>query len=270
VTDTFTAFERQGWNAGRAAPYHHGIGAITSRAIPALLDAARVGAGSAVLDVATGPGYAAALAARRGARAVGVDFAAEMLDLATGLHPEVEFRHADAAALPFQDGAFDAAISNFLMPHVSELGAVVREIARVVRGGGRVALTTWDPEPATYLTALLASVTEAGVTVPPALAAGPSFFQYSADGEFTELLSGAGLADVSVERVRFTHRIGDADAFYRDLLGGTVRVGVVVAGQSVDVQERVRSGFAKRLQAWRDRDGYELPCAAKLGAGTRR
>jgi SAM-dependent methyltransferase len=269
-TDTFAAFEREGWNGGRAAPYHHGIGAITARAVPALLDAARVGADTTVLDVATGPGYAAALAAGRGARAIGVDFAAEMLELASGLHPEVEFRHADATALPFEDAAFDAALSNFLMPHVSELRAVVREIARVVRPGGRVALTTWDPEPTTYVTALLASVGAAGVSVPPALATGPSFFPFSADDEFAGLLAGAGLADVSVQRVRFTHRIGDADAFYRNLLGGTVRVGMVVGAQGSDVQERVRSGFAERLQTWRDADGYELPCAAKLGAGTRR
>jgi ubiquinone/menaquinone biosynthesis C-methylase UbiE len=136
--DPFAEFERAGWESGRASPYHRGLGAMTSRPIPALLDAAAVGAGSAVLDVATGPGYAAALAAERGAKVMAVDLSREMIDLAAALHPEIEFRQADANALPFEDATFDAVVSNLLMPHVSDLPAVVRELARVVRPGGRV------------------------------------------------------------------------------------------------------------------------------------
>jgi protein-L-isoaspartate O-methyltransferase len=92
--DAFAAFERSGWESGRASPYHRGLGAMTSRPIPAMLDAAAVGTGSAVLDVATGSGYAAALAAERGAEVVAVDLSREMLDLAAELHPEIEFRQA--------------------------------------------------------------------------------------------------------------------------------------------------------------------------------
>ena len=116
--------------------------------MPALLDAAGAGPGCRVLDVAAGPGYAAGLAAQRGATVVGVDFSPDMVALATALQPGVEFREADAGALPFEDATFDAAIANFLMPHVSDLPAVVRELARVVSPGGRVALTTWDPSAA--------------------------------------------------------------------------------------------------------------------------
>jgi SAM-dependent methyltransferase len=140
--DAFAAFERAGWESGRASPYHRALGVLTARPIPALLDAAAVGPGSAALDVATCPGYAAALAAERGAKVVAVDLSREMLDLAAELHPAIEFRQADANALPFEDATFDAVVSNLLMPHVSDLPAVVVELARVVRSGGRVALTT--------------------------------------------------------------------------------------------------------------------------------
>src|SRR3954467_7007125 len=101
--DAFAAFEHAGWESGRASPYHRGLGAVTSRPLPVLLDAAAVGPGSSVLDVATGPGYAAALAAERGADVVGVDFSSEMIALAAKLHPEIDFRQADANALPFED-----------------------------------------------------------------------------------------------------------------------------------------------------------------------
>ena len=263
--DAFADFERAGWESGRASPYHRGLGAMTARPIPELLDAAAVGAGSAVLDVATGPGYAAALAAERGANVVAVDLSREMIDLAAELHPEIEFRQADANELPFGDATFDAVVSNLLMPHVSDLPAVVREFARVVRPGGRVALTTWDPEPPTYLKAMFEEFAASGAVPPPELPPGPSFFQYGAEDEFLALLAGAGLGDPSVESVRFTHHIDDVDGFIGDLIAGTVRMGVLLEAQPPDVQAAFRAAFAQRVEGWRG----ELPCAIKVGAGTR-
>jgi ubiquinone/menaquinone biosynthesis C-methylase UbiE len=265
----FDSFERAGWGSGRAAPYHHGIGVVTSRPVPALLDAAGVGPGVSVLDVATGPGYAAGEAVGRGAVVRAVDFSAEMIALAASLVPEVDFRQADAAALPFSDGKFDAVVSNFLMPHVSDLPAVVAELARVVRGGGRVALTTWDPEPESYVRFLFESIAEAGATPPAGLPPGPPFYQYAADDEFEELLRAAGLTDVTVQPVRFTHRVADLDTFWTDLVAGTVRAGVMIHAQTPEVQARIRNLYESKLERWRDGDGYEIACAVKLGAATR-
>ena len=267
--DAFGDFERAGWSGSRAVDYHDVLGAITSRAIPALLDAADVAHGAAVLDVATGPGYAAARAAERGADVVGVDFSAGMLDLAAGLHPQVRFKPADAAALPFGDGTFDAVISSFLMPHVTDLPAVVGELARVLRPGGRVALTTWDPEPATYLKALLDAIAEGGAVPPADMPAGPSFFQYAADDEFAALLSGAGLADPSVETVSFTHHVDDFDAFWAGMVGGTVRASAVIVSQPADVQARIRELYERNLAPWRSGDGFDVDCSVKLGAAAK-
>jgi SAM-dependent methyltransferase len=267
--DAFADFERDGWESGRASPYHRGLGAMTSRPVPVLLDAAAVGPGSAVLDVATGPGYAAAVAAERGADVVAVDFSSEMVELAAELYPDVEFRQADANALPFEDGTFDAVVSNLLMPHVSDLPAVVRELARVVRPGGRVALSTWDPEPPTYLRAMFEVFAASGAVPPPELPPGPAFFQYGAADEFRELLTGAGLEEPAVESVPFTHRIDDVDGFIADLIAGTVRMGYMLESQPAEVQTRFRDGFAERVEGWRSGAGYELPCAIKVGSGTR-
>jgi SAM-dependent methyltransferase len=269
VTSDFDAFERAAWGLGRAAPYHGGLGALTSRPVPALLDAAAVGPGVSVLDVATGPGYAAGAAAARGASVVAVDFSADMLSLAASLHPEVTFQQADAGALPFGDGAFDSVVSSFLMPHVSNLPAVVAELARVVRPGGRIALTTWDPEPETYLRALIEAIAESGATPPTDLPPGPPFFQYAADDEFAALLRGAGLTDVSVQSVRFTHRVEDLGAFWTDLLGGTVRASAMILSQTPEIQAAIRRAYEGKLERWRDGEAYEVACAVKLGAATR-
>ena len=267
--DAFGAFEREGWSAGRAAPYHHGLGAITSRPAEALLDLARVGADTSVLDVATGPGYMAGLAAARGASVVGVDFSDEMLALAASLHPSVSFQHADAGALPFADGTFDAVVAAFLMPHVSDLPAVVGELARVLRPGGRLALATWDPEPETFTRFLFETIAESGAEAPPELPPGPPFFQYASSDEFTELLRGAGLSDVSVSEIAFTHHIDDLDAFWDDLVGGTVRASVLIRAQPPEMQARIRRMYGERLSRWRVDGGWDVACAVKLGAATR-
>src|SRR4051812_25939355 len=114
--DAFNAFEASGWDRQSAA-YDEFFPAITNRLIEPLLDAAGVGAGVRVLDVATGPGYAASAATDRGAAAVGVDVSGEMLALARRRDPRLDLRAGDAEALPFADASFDAAVANFLILH---------------------------------------------------------------------------------------------------------------------------------------------------------
>ena len=98
----FNAFEAAGWEE-RAAGYHRAFVPLTSRFIEPLLDATEVGPGQHVLDVCTGPGYVAAACAVRGATAVGVDIAHEMVALARSLHPAVSFVQGDGERLQFAD-----------------------------------------------------------------------------------------------------------------------------------------------------------------------
>lgn len=109
--DAFNAFEAAGWE--RNAPTYDRIASITSRLVEPLLDAGRVEQGTRVLDIGSGPGHTAAQAAKRGASVVGVDVATAMVQLARQRHPGLDFREADAEALPFADGSFDAVVGNF-------------------------------------------------------------------------------------------------------------------------------------------------------------
>jgi SAM-dependent methyltransferase len=134
------------WSAGDYAV----IGTTLQIVGESLAEAADLRAGERVLDVACGNGNAALAAARRFARTTAVDFVPALLDrartraAAEGLALEV--READAEALPFPDGAFDAVLSTFGVMFSPDQARAARELIRVCRHGGRVALASWTPE----------------------------------------------------------------------------------------------------------------------------
>ena len=141
--DAFRDFERAAHGA-RAESYHDRFAAVTGRAIEPLLDAVRAGAGTPLLDVASGPGHLAGAAARRGARVTGVDLAPAMIELARRLYPGVTFREGSAEQLPFADASFEAVTCAFGVGHFPNSPRVLRDIARVLAPGGRAALAWWD------------------------------------------------------------------------------------------------------------------------------
>ena len=112
-----------------------------------LLDAARVAPGQRVLDVACGTGVLArAASARVGdpGSVAGVDPDPGMLAVAERLAPGVAFRPGTAEALPFPDASFDVVASQFGMMFFADREGAVREMLRVLRSGGRLAVAVWD------------------------------------------------------------------------------------------------------------------------------
>jgi demethylmenaquinone methyltransferase/2-methoxy-6-polyprenyl-1,4-benzoquinol methylase len=103
-------------------------------------DLARVGPGTRALDVATGTGDLAIELASRGGDVVGSDFSEGMLARARTKAPGLTWEQADAMALPYPDDSFDAATVGFGARNFGDLGEGLREMARVVRPGGRVVI----------------------------------------------------------------------------------------------------------------------------------
>ncbi|MGH8430235.1 MAG: class I SAM-dependent methyltransferase, partial [Solimonas sp.] len=104
-------------------------------------------AGERVLDVATGTGWSARNVARTGAQVTAVDIAPELLEAAQELSalckPPIDFRLADAEALPFGEGQFDKVISTFGVMFAGDQARAARELGRVCRKDGRLCLATW-------------------------------------------------------------------------------------------------------------------------------
>lgn len=265
---SFNEFERTGWGR-QAVGYDRMLGRVTARLAGPVLDAAGVGPGSRVLDVACGPGDVTAAAAGRGARAVGVDLAIAMVHLARRRHRGLPVAVAAAQALPFAAGSFDAVLGGLLVHHLAEPVPVVRELARVLAPGGRLALTAWDlPERCALVGAVLDAVAEVGAPPPAGLPPGPPFFQFSTDDALTGLLSAGGLAGARVRTVAFVHPVGSLDQLWTGLMTGTVRSSALVLGQPAPVQRAIRAAFDRLAGRYADGPRLAIPVSVKLAVGS--
>jgi SAM-dependent methyltransferase len=115
-----------------------------------LAETVGVRAGDRVLDVAAGNGNASLAAARRFARVTSTDYVEALLDRgaerARAERFDIEFRVADAEALPFDADSFDIVLSTFGVMFTAQHNRAAKEMLRVVRSGGKIALANWTPE----------------------------------------------------------------------------------------------------------------------------
>lgn len=264
----FRAFEHAGWGS-IPAQYHQGFGELTVQAIEPLLDAAQVSAGARVLDVASGPGYVAAAAARRGAQVVGVDFSAAMVEHARGRYPILEFREGDAEELPFASSSFDAVVISFGLLHLGRPERALAEAHRVLRPGGRVGFTVWaGPEEAIGFGIVLAAVRDHGkmdVALPP----GPPFFRFSDSQECCRALLETGFSSPKVTQVPQRWRLLSGDDLFAIMHGATVRTAGLLRAQSPEALQAIRAQIRLAAEANRRGEAIELPMPAVLASAVK-
>src|SRR5260221_8969375 len=115
-----------------------------------LCEALDIRAGQKVLDVAAGNGNVSLAAARRWCDVVATDYVPALLERAreraVAERLDIEFREADAEALPFPDGSFDVVVSTFGVMFTPDQDRAAAELARVCRSGGKIGLANWTPE----------------------------------------------------------------------------------------------------------------------------
>jgi SAM-dependent methyltransferase len=263
----FTAFERAAHDRIATAYAEH-FAPLTALALGPLLDAAQITAGRRVLDVATGPGVAAAAAQARGAAVTGVDVAPGMVALAQRACPEVEFKVAEVVALPFPDAAFDAVVCNFGLGHFPAPEAALAECVRVLASGGVLAFSWWDQPARQRVQGLFReAIAELGLPPPPEIPQGHDTMRFSEPEAFAGLLRGSALEGVQVTAHRTTHPMPDVEALWQAGMGGMAVTGAAIAAQDAATQARAREVISRRAEAYRGPQGLEIPIAYFIGTG---
>ncbi|WP_282203769.1 class I SAM-dependent methyltransferase [Kitasatospora fiedleri] len=271
-TTAFDANERTAW-AGHGAVYAASFGRLCARPVERLLDAAGVSARDRVLDVGTGPGTVAAAAVARGALVTAVDAEPSMLALVRRDVPQARSELATLPELPFPEGEFHAVVANFVLNHVGRPLLALAELRRVLRPGGRLALTIWSGSPAPGQTLIPRALQAAGAARPAHL--GPldpaDDFDRTPDG-LAGLLTSAGLREAHGSTVDFDHAT-TLDEWWSGPAAGVATIGLTLLAQPPAVREAARRHYERLAEEYRTDpaapDALLLPHRALLASAVR-
>jgi len=242
------------------------------------LKRAGVAKGMRFLDVASGSGALSIPAARLGAHVLAVDQSSVMLDLlrarARQQGLDIETRVMDGHALQLDDDAFDAAGSQFGVMLFPDMPKGIREMARVVKPGGRVLMTVYgDPHRIEFFGFLVAAIQSVrpGFTGPP-MDPPPLPFQLQDPERLRKELTASGLKDVKVETITETTEFRSGKELWDWLVWSNPIVETVLGSLGLSSAERETvQGALDRLV--RERAGSEgaarLTNPINIGTGTR-
>ncbi|WP_411082506.1 class I SAM-dependent methyltransferase [Streptomyces sp. cmx-18-6] len=263
----FDAAERRIW-AGRADAYARTYARLCAHPVDALLDAAGVGPGSRVLDVGCGSGTVSAAAVARGAAAYAADAEPGMVEATRRAVPGVDARLAQLPELPYPDDQFDAVLGNFVLNHVGRPLPALKELRRVTRPGGRVAVTVWCSPGAPGQALIGRAAQAAGLTRPdwlPALAPEHDFPR-TPQG-LAALLDAAGFPGAECSEVAWEHLTG-ADGWWAGAEHGIGAIGQVVNSRGPEGVAEARRAYDGLCAEFRTLDDQlALPHRALLACG---
>jgi ubiquinone/menaquinone biosynthesis C-methylase UbiE len=242
------AAARAMWGRG---DYHRFATQLTWELGPVMVEAAGLGPGMRVLDVAAGSGAVAVPAAQAGADVVASDLTPENLAAgraaAEAAGVGLAWVEADAEALPFADSQFDAVTSSLGAMFAPDHRAVARELLRVCRPGGTIALASFTPEGAGG--DFFATV---GRHAPPP--PGESPLLWGDEGHVRDLLDD-GVASLRCERRTYVERLpggpGDYAAFFRETFGPLIVLREALSADPARLAalDRDLDAFAERSNA---------------------
>lgn len=249
-----------GWERRRALIWESTL-AVSQRLVE-LLDPTP---GETILELAAGPGDTGFLVAplvQPGGRLVSTDAAPEMLEAARrraaelGLGDgEVSFAVENMTALSLDDSSVDGVVCRWGLMLVPDLDAAAREIARVVRPGGRAAVAVWGgADENDWMTAPSRSAIELGlVDAPDPDAPGP--FRLSGEGRLRGVLEGGGLAVATVEDVPVVWRVPSLAEWWGVAQDTSRTLSLILERATPEEAGAIRTGAERRLERYAQDDG---------------
>jgi SAM-dependent methyltransferase len=268
---------RQQWQSAADAwhRWEPTIRAWFSPATEVMLDLARVGNGSHVLDVAAGAGEPAITAATRvgeTGRVLATDISSNILAFAhqaaraRGVGGILETRVMDGENLELPDGSFDAVISRVGLIYFPDRQRGLSEMRRVLRPGGRVAIVAFSTPSTNGFVAVPISIIRRRAQLPAAAPGHPGPFSMGAPGVLEQELCTAGFHDVEVRVVPSPVRLASAAECMRLERESFGALHQMLAGLSPAEQEETWAEVGTALQQFEGSDGFEGPCELLVGS----
>jgi len=239
---------------------------------PGLLDLAALQPGERVLDVATGTGVVARLAARRvspGGTVTGLDLNEAMLreagrlPLPPGL--TVTWHQGSALALPFTDGSYDVVLCQQGLQFFPDRPKGLGEMRRVLTSAGRLAVSVWTG-PSPYLVAMREAL--ARYVGPEATASGAATVSLGDADDLRDLLTGAGFRGVVVHHVPMTLRLPPPEEFFLRHLSA-LPAAELVAAAGAEAHAALVAHMKEATRAYVDGYGLAVPQEVNVAMASR-
>lgn len=235
---------------------------------------ARLRSGLRVLDLGSGTGYPALLAAQTvGANGsvVGVDLAEHMLAVAErkakrlDLH-NVLFKTCDVTTLPFESASFDAVTSRFCLMFLPEIAKATAEIKRVLKPGGWVATAVWSAPEQNPSIGLAMAIVKQVIGLPPPDPTAPGVFRLAKPGELASMFEQAGLADVTDQEFFGEWSYGSTDEYYTSLMEIAAPVQNLMATLSEAQRQEVKRLIIQAASQFQRGTRITFPIAVRMVA----
>jgi len=236
---------------------------------------ARLRSGLRVLDLGSGTGYPAILAAQivgADGDVVGIDLAEQMLEAARRKADSlnlsnVTFRPGDVTTLPFEEASFDAVTSRFCLMFLPEIPKAVAEMARVLKPDSWSAAAVWSvPEKNPYLKIPM-DIMKQFIELPPPDPAAPGIFRLAKPGELAGMLQQAGFADISEHEFLGDVRFATADQYFTSLMDIAAPIQNLWVKLRSAEQEKAGQRIIQAAKQYQRGSVIALPIAVRMVAG---